>query len=68
MLQPTPEEVTAARAAAGLTQKEAAELVHLGSGVRWAEYENGARNIDVARWELFRLKVWLRGRKIKLPW
>lgn len=66
-MRATPEQVLEARTAAGLTQKQASELVHLGSPVRWAEYENGARNIDAARWELFRLKVWLRSRKIKLP-
>lgn len=65
---PSKKEVAQARAEAGLTQREAAELVHLGTPGRWAEYENGTRNIDAARWELFRLKVWLRGRKIKLPW
>lgn len=54
---PSKSEIAAARAAAGLTQKQAAELVHLGSPVRWAEYENGTRNIDAARWELFQLKV-----------
>ena len=64
----TPETISTARKAAGLTQREAAELVHLGTPGRWAEYENGTRNIDAARWELFRLKVWLRGRKIKIPW
>ena len=68
MQRPTPEKITAARVAAGLTQKEAAELVHLGTPGRWAEYESGVRNIDTARWELFQLKVWLRARKIKLPW
>lgn len=65
---PSTEEIARARADAGLTQREAAELVHLGTPGRWAEYENGTRNIDAARWELFRLKVWLRGRKIKIPW
>jgi transcriptional regulator with XRE-family HTH domain len=60
--------VAKARADAGLTQREAAELVHLSTPGRWAEYESGVRNMDAARWELFRLKVWLRGRKVKLPW
>lgn len=64
---PSKEQVFESRTAAGLTQKQASELVHLGSPVRWAEYENGTRNIDAARWELFRLKAWLSGRKIKLP-
>lgn len=65
---PSKQEVAQARADAGLTQREAAELVHLSTPGRWAEYENGTRNMDAARWELFRLKVWLQGRGIELPW
>lgn len=44
-----------ARAASGLTQAEAAELVHLGAQPRWAEYERGSQPMDLARWELFLL-------------
>jgi len=55
--RPTPDQVRAARTAAGLTQAAAAALVHLSGQVRWAEYENGTRNIDLARWELFLLKT-----------
>jgi len=65
---PSKQEVFEARLSAGLTQKQASELVHLGSPVRWAEYENGTRNIDLARWELFRLKVWLAKSGIVAPW
>lgn len=54
---PTPEQVAQARIAANLTQEQAAELVHLRSGVRWSEYERGARVIDEARWELFLIKT-----------
>lgn len=54
---PSPAEVLAAREAAGLTQAQAAELVHLGAQPRWAEYEAGARTIDLARWELFLIKT-----------
>jgi hypothetical protein len=56
---PTPAEITASREAAGLTQAQAAELVHLGAQPRWAEYENGLRPIDLARWELFLIKIQL---------
>lgn len=52
---PTPKAVRAAREAAGLSQSQAAALVHLGAAVRWAEYERGARSIDRARWELYLL-------------
>ncbi len=53
--RPSADDVLSARLAAGLTQAQAAELVHLGSYVRWLEYERGTRAIDVARWELFML-------------
>ena len=51
----TPAEILKARQTAGLSQSAAAALVHLGSGMRWSEYERGTRNIDPARWELFLL-------------
>jgi hypothetical protein len=38
-----------------LTQAQAAESVGLGAPERWAEYENGARSPDAARWALFLL-------------
>lgn len=55
-MTPTPEDIRSARLAAGLTQAQAAALVHLRAPVRWTEYETGARNIDRARWDLFRLR------------
>lgn len=57
IISPTPTDVSAAREAAGLSQAAAAELVHLGSAMRWSEYERGVRTIDTARWELFLLKT-----------
>lgn len=57
MIDPAPDHIRAARDRAGLTQAEAAELVHLGSAVRWSEYERGAQAIDTARWELFLIKT-----------
>lgn len=54
--QPAPEQVLLARRAAGLTLADAAASVYLGAGARWAEYENGRRTMDAARWELFLLK------------
>ncbi len=61
--QPTPEEVRAARKAAGLTQGEAGELISpaLVKPYRnWQSYEvrsggAGARAIPLASWELFLL-------------
>jgi hypothetical protein len=55
--RPSLEEIRAARVAAELDRAAAAELVHLGHAVRWAEYETGARGIDMAKWELFLLKT-----------
>jgi putative transcriptional regulator len=58
--RPTPEEIRAARAAAGLTQQQAAALVHR-TGVkcadRWSEWENGRVPMPLAEWELFTLKT-----------
>lgn len=62
MERPTPEEIKAARTAAGLTQEAAAELVGLG-GERntlrsmWSAWENGRVPIPAHRWELFLLKT-----------
>lgn len=55
--KPSKEEVQAARRAAGISQKDAAELVHLSSFTRWSEYERGERNMDEARFELFKIKT-----------
>lgn len=61
---PKPAEISAAREAAGLTQAQAAELAMLGAQSRWAEYENGTRKIDPARWVLFLHRAGIR----RLPW
>jgi DNA-binding transcriptional regulator YiaG len=53
---PRPDEVLAARKAAGLTQTEAARVIH--SGMRaWQEWEAGNTRMHPAFWELFRLKA-----------
>ena len=62
MKQPTPAQIRAAREAAGLTQSQAAELVHAGSYRTWQNWERDAgdveaREMPLASWELFRLKV-----------
>lgn len=56
---PPADQVRVARLAAGLTLQQAAELAGVGAHQRWAEYENGRRAIDAARWELFLLKAGL---------
>lgn len=52
---PTPQQIRAAREAAGLTQTKAGELLH--STCRaWQQWEAGDRRMHPAFWELFRLK------------
>jgi DNA-binding transcriptional regulator YiaG len=55
--KPTPVEVREAREAAGLTQREAAELVYLGHAKRWSEIERGVQTMHAAVWELFCIKI-----------
>jgi len=53
---PSPDRVRAAREAAGLSQTEAAVLIH--SGLRaWQEWEAGNRRMHPAFWELFKIKT-----------
>ena len=58
---PTPAEVRSARETAGLTQAQAAALVH--ASVRnWQQWEDAtggpsARRMHPGLWELFRLKI-----------
>jgi putative transcriptional regulator len=53
---PSPEEITAARLAANLTQTQAGALVY--SALRtWQQWEAGERRMHPAFWELFNLKV-----------
>lgn len=58
---PRPEEVKAAREEAGLTQTQAASLVHTGWQT-WAKWEaeatsDSARRMHPATWELFNVKL-----------
>ena len=52
---PKPDEILAAREALGLTQTEAAEVIHC-TLRGWQEWEAGNRRMHPAFWELFRLK------------
>lgn len=55
MTQPAPDEIRAAREAAGLTQSAAAALVH--ANLRsWQKWEAGERAMHPAFWELFLIK------------
>lgn len=57
---PSPAEVRAAREAAGLTQAQAAALVHA-TPRNWQQWEqdegNNVRRMHPALWELFRIKT-----------
>lgn len=53
---PTPEEIRAAREAAGLSQTEAAARIYC-TLRGWQEWEAGNRKMHPAFWELFCLKV-----------
>lgn len=52
----TPEKIKAARVAAGLTQAQAAALVHCGT-TTWQGWELGTRKMHPAFWALFKIKV-----------
>lgn len=56
LLNPSSTEIKAAREAAGLTQAEAAYLIHCSSNT-WQKWECGERKMRPAYWELFQLKV-----------
>lgn len=53
---PTPEQVRAAREAAGLTQTGAASLVYSTLSA-WQRWEQGERKMHAGLWELFRIKT-----------
>ncbi len=57
MNSPTPDNIRDERVAAGLSQAQAAELLHLGAPTRWGEYERGIHAMSPALWELFLIKV-----------
>lgn len=53
---PTPEEIRAARIAAGLTQREAAALIYATQSA-WEDWEQGRRRMHPGLFELFLIKV-----------
>ena len=57
ILNPTPEEIKAARLTAGLTQAEAGAVVHSPSRRAWQNWERGESKIPMAEWELFLIKT-----------
>ncbi len=59
---PEPDDIRAARAAAGLTQTEAGAVVHA-SLRTWQQWEAGDRKMHPGLFELFKLKTGREGRK-----
>lgn len=55
MNSPTPDEIRAAREAAGLTQWQASALVYRSTNT-WARWEGGSRTMPSGLWELFLAK------------
>ena len=53
---PTPDEIRAARAAAGHTQTEAGAIVWVAMRT-WQDWESGARSMPAAAWELYMVKT-----------
>lgn len=53
---PAPADIRAARESAGMTQTQAAALIH-GTLRSWQAYEAGDRRLHPGLWELFRLKL-----------
>ena len=54
---PSPETVRAARAASGLTQTAAAQVIYC-TLRGWQDWESGARRMHPAMFELFLRKTW----------
>jgi DNA-binding transcriptional regulator YiaG len=52
----TTEQIIKARKEVGLTQAQAAALIHK-SCRAWQQYESGERKMDQAYWELFMIKI-----------
>ena len=53
---PTPEQIKKSRLNAGLTQAQAAAVIHK-KLLAWQRYESGDRSMDCALYELFMLKT-----------
>lgn len=56
MKKPTKTEVLRFRTAAGLSCREAAQIIGVGERT-WQNYERGTRSMSAAAWELFNQKI-----------
>lgn len=57
MIEPTPENLRAARLSAGHSQAEAAKLMRASSYRTVQDWESGRRSISAAAFELYLLKI-----------
>ena len=57
---PNPTEIRENRRSKGLTQAQAASIIHVAL-ITWQNYEQGNRKIHPAFWELFTLKTGEKG-------
>jgi len=55
MTDPTPDQIRAARLSVGLTQAQAAKLIHASSYRTWQEWESGRRKMPQAKWEMWKM-------------
>ena len=62
--QPHPSDILEARKRLGITQTEAAAMLHTTCRV-WQQWEAGKRKMHPAFWELFRIKALLNERNMK---
>jgi putative transcriptional regulator len=53
---PSPDEIRAAREAAGLSRPDAARLIHA-TGRTWEKWELGAQRMHPGLWALFQLRI-----------
>lgn len=53
--EPTPENILAARIAAGHSQAQAAAVIDMPRALRWSEIERGVARLDRVRWALYLL-------------
>lgn len=63
---PTPEEIKKARALAGLTQPQAADVIGVTTS-GWARWEGNERRMHPAFWELFLIKTGLKESDLSTP-
>lgn len=57
MISPTPSQIRESRQTAGLTQAEAAAMVHAKSYRTWQAWEYGVNPMPAAKWALWQMLI-----------